>query len=411
MARSALRVARLDRGLGPAEHAAMPAALATPSPTRWRDTKRYAWLLSGAFPGLAWLNVWHADRSGHVAWLWVMPVVMYTVIPLLDWLLGEDRSNPPESQVAALEADRWYLAVLVLFVPLQFGLTVHGAWLAVHGGLGLLGLMGLVLTVGGINGVAINTAHELGHKHAAWERWLSRVVLAPVAYGHFFVEHNRGHHRRVATPEDPASARLGESFWAFLPRTVLGSLRSAWQLERQRLAGRGHGPWHWRNECLQAWAMTVVLYAGLVAWLGWAVLPFLLVQAAYGAQLLEVVNYIEHYGLLRRQGADGRYERCAPEHSWNSNHRMSNLFLYHLQRHSDHHAHPARRYQALRHFEQAPQLPSGYAGLLLVAYVPPLWFRLMDPRVKAHYGGELGRANVQPGARERLAAAWRAERL
>ncbi len=386
----------------------MPATLSAPVPTpmRWRDAKRYAWLLSGLFPGLAWLNVWQAGRSGDTFWLWLMPAVMYTLIPLLDTLLGEDRSNPPDAQVPALEADRWYLVVLLLFVPLQFGLTLHGAWLAVHGGLGVVGLAGLVLTVGGINGVAINTAHELGHKHAAWERWLSRLVLAPVAYGHFFVEHNRGHHRRVATPEDPASARLGESFWAFLPRTMLGGLRSAWQLERERLAGRGHGPWHWRNQCLQAWAMTFVLYAGLLAWLGWWVLPFLFVQAAYGAQLLEVVNYIEHYGLLRQRGADGRYERCAPEHSWNSNHRMSNLFLYHLQRHSDHHAHPARRYQALRHFEQAPQLPSGYAGLLLVAYVPPLWFRLMDRRVLAHYGGELKRANVQPGARGRLERRW-----
>lgn len=375
----------------------MASSTTTPTSAPVRDTQRYAWLLSGLFPGLAWLNVWQADRTGHAGWLWAMPLVMYTLIPLLDWRLGEDRSNPPEAQVGALEADRWYLFVLLLFVPLQFGLTLHGAWLAAHGGLGWLGLAGLVLTVGGINGVAINTAHELGHKHAAWERWLSRVVLAPVAYGHFFVEHNRGHHRRVATPEDPASARLGESFWAFLPRTVIGSLRSARHLERQRLAGRGHGPWHWRNECLQAWAMTVVLYGGLVAWLGWAVLPFLLVQAAYGVQLLEVVNYIEHYGLLRQKGPDGRYERCAPAHSWNSNHRMSNLFLYHLQRHSDHHAHPARRYQALRHFEQAPQLPSGYAGLLLVAYVPPLWFRLMDGRVRAHYAGDLTRANVQPG--------------
>ncbi len=381
----------------------MPAALPAPAPVRWRDAKRHAWLLSGLFPGLAWLNVWQADRSGQAFWLWLLPAVMYTLIPLLDTLLGEDRANPPEALVPALEADRWYLVVLLLFVPLQFGLTLHGAWLAVRGDLSWLGLAGLVLTVGGINGVAINTAHELGHKHAAWERWLSRLVLAPVAYGHFFVEHNRGHHRRVATPEDPASARLGESFWAFLPRTVLGSLRSAWQLERERLAGRGHGLWHWRNQCLQGWAMTAVLYAGLVAWLGWAVLPFLIVQAAYGAQLLEVVNYIEHYGLLRRRGADGRYERCAPEHSWNSNHRMSNLFLYHLQRHSDHHAHPARRYQALRNFEQAPQLPSGYAGLLLVAYVPPLWFRLMDRRVLAHYEGALERANVQPGAVDRLA--------
>jgi alkane 1-monooxygenase len=388
----------------------MPATLSppvpAPAPTRWRDAKRYAWLLSGLFPGLAWLNVWQAGRSGQAFWLWLLPGIMYTLIPLLDALLGEDRSNPPEAQVPALEADRWYLAVLLLFVPLQFGLTLHGAWLAVHGGLGWVGLAGLVLTVGGINGVAINTAHELGHKHAAWERWLSRLVLAPVAYGHFFVEHNRGHHRRVATPEDPASARLGESFWAFLPRTVWGSLRSAWQLERERLAGRGHGPWHWRNQCPQAWGLTVLLYAGLVAWLGWAVLPFLLVQAAYGVQLLEVVNYIEHYGLLRQQGPDGRYERCAPEHSWNSNHRMSNLFLYHLQRHSDHHTHPARRYQALRHFEQAPQLPSGYAGLLLVAYVPPLWFRLMDRKVMAHYGGELPRANVQPGAMAGLESRW-----
>ncbi len=387
----------------------MPATLSAPAPLHWRDTKRYAWLLSGLFPGLAWLNVWQADRSGDAFWLWLLPGVMYTLIPLLDTVLGEDRSNPPEAQVAALEADRWYLAVLLLFVPLQFGLTLHGAWLAMHGGLGVVGLVGLVLTVGGINGVAINTAHELGHKHAAWERWMSRLVLAPVAYGHFFVEHNRGHHRRVATPEDPASARLGESFWAFLPRTVLGSLRSAWNLERERLAGRGHGTWHWRNQCLQAWAMTGGLYSGLIVWLGWAVLPFLLVQAAYGIQLLEVVNYIEHYGLLRRRGPDGRYERCAPEHSWNSNHRMSNLFLYHLQRHSDHHAHPARRYQALRHFEQAPQLPSGYAGLLLVAYVPPLWFRLMDRRVMGHYGGQLQSANVQPGAHQKYENSWRAQ--
>jgi alkane 1-monooxygenase len=148
--------------------------------------------------------------------------------------------------------------------------------------------------------------------------------------------------------------------------------------------------------------MTAVFYAALATWLGWVVLPFLLVQAAYGASLLEVVNYIEHYGLLRQPGADGRPVRCEPEHSWNSNHRMSNLFLYHLQRHSDHHAHPARRYQALRHFDSAPQLPSGYAGLLLVAYVPALWFRLMDARVLAHYGGDLARANVQPSRRAAL---------
>ena len=384
----------------------MSAALPAPASAPWHDAKRHAWLLSGLFPGLAWLNLWQFGRSGHVAWLWLMPAVMYTLIPLLDTLLGEDRANPPEAAVAGLESDRWYLVVLLLFVPLQFGLTLHGAWLAGQGSLSAAAFAGLVVTVGGINGVAINTAHELGHKHAGWERWLSRIVLAPVAYGHFFVEHNRGHHRRVATPDDPASARLGESFWAFLPRTVVGGLRSAWGLERERLAGRGLPAWHWRNQCLQAWALTLLLWGALVLWQGAGVLLFLVAQAVYGASLLEVVNYLEHYGLLRRQDAQGRFERCAPEHSWNSNHRMSNLFLYHLQRHSDHHAHPARRYQALRHFDEAPQLPSGYAGLLLVAYVPALWFRLMDHRVLAHYGGDLSRANIHPASRARLERRW-----
>jgi alkane 1-monooxygenase len=407
----------------------------TPAVPAWQDRKRYGWLISGLLPGLAWFNLVQYQASGQVVYLWLLALTMYTFIPLMDALLGQDLNNPPDSAVPGLEADRWYTAVLLLFVPLQLGLTVHGAWVFVNepaGPLGVLGTIGLVLTVGGINGVAINTAHELGHKRPAWERWLSRIVLAPVAYGHFYIEHNRGHHRRVATPEDPASARLGESYWAFLPRTLVGGVRSAWALEADRLANRGLAAGrravpepgepprgvagvldrlgasglHWRNECLQAWAMTVLFFGALTAWLGWGVLPFLLIQAFYGASLLEVVNYIEHYGLLRQQDAQGRFERCAPEHSWNSSHRMSNLFLYHLQRHSDHHAHPARRYQALRHFAHAPQLPSGYAALLMLAYFPPLWFRLMDHRVLAHYGGELSRANVQPSRLAALKARW-----
>ncbi|WP_397534200.1 alkane 1-monooxygenase [Roseateles sp.] len=373
-----------------------------PPAARWRDSKRWWWLLSPAFPALVWLNLVKYQISGVEAWLWVSSFVMYGLIPLLDTWLGEDHANPPEASVPALEQQRWYRLIVVAFIPFQFGLTIHGAWIAATHELSLFGWVGLLLSVGGINGVAINTAHELGHKLPGWERWLSRIALAPVAYGHFYVEHNRGHHRRVATPEDPASARLGESFWAFLPRTMIGSLRSAWALERARLAGRGLGVLHWRNECLQAWAMTALLYAALMLWLGVGVLPFLLLQAFYGASLLEVVNYIEHYGLLRPLGANGRPVRCQPEHSWNSSHIVSNLFLYQLQRHSDHHAHPARRYQALRHFDSSPQLPSGYAAMLVLAYLPPLWFKVMDQRVLAHYGGDLQRANLQPGREDAL---------
>jgi alkane 1-monooxygenase len=184
---------------------------------------------------------------------------------------------------------------------------------------------------------------------------------------------------------------------------VIGSLVSAWELEKTRLEKAGHSVWNWRNDNLQAWAMTAVLFGVLTAMFGWIVLPFLILQAAYGASLLEVVNYIEHYGLLRQKDAKtGRYVRCSPEHSWNSNHVVTNLFLYQLQRHSDHHANPMRRYQALRHFEESPQLPSGYASMLLLAYIPPLWRAVMDKRVLAHYGGDVTKANIQPSQRKKL---------
>ena len=255
--------------------------------------------------------------------------------------------------------------------------------------------------MGVVGGIAINTAHELGHKRANSERWLSRVALAQTGYGHFFIEHNRGHHVRVATPEDPASSRLGESFWAFLPRTVFGSLRSAWGIEGARLDRLGKSHWSWHNDLLSAWAMTVVLFAALAIVFGPVVLPYLLIQAVLGFSLLEVVNYLEHYGLRRNKREDGRYERCLPEHSWNSNNVASNVLLYHLQRHSDHHANPTRRYQALRHVDEAPQLPTGYAGMIVLAWFPPLWRRVMDPRLLDHFDGDVTRANIQPRKRER----------
>ena len=292
-----------------------------------------------------------------------------------------DARNPPDDVIKWLEQDRYY-RWCTYAVPARPVRRARAGVLAVlASSLSTVEEVGLALTVGMVSGVAINTAHELGHKRASLERWLSRVALAQSGYGHFFIEHNRGHHVKVATPEDPASARLGESFYAFLPRTVIGSLRSAWELERTRLRRLGSGPWTHRNDILSAWAMTVVLFALLAAVFGVAVLPFLVIQAVVGFSLLEVVNYLEHYGLLRQRRDDGRYERTRPEHSWNSNSAASNVLLYHLQRHSDHHANPVRRYQALRHVDEAPQLPTGYAGMIATAVIPPLWRRVMDHRV------------------------------
>ena len=381
--------------LNPAAHAAA-----------WTDGKRYWWLLSPALPLIALASVLGALAGGPGALLWLLPVVFYGLVPALDWLLGEDRVNAPESAVAGLDQDAWYRRIVYLYVPTQYLLTGLGAWMAVQGNLAVWELVGLTLTVGMINGVGINTAHELGHKTSALERWLAKITLAPVAYGHFYIEHNKGHHKNVATPEDPASSRMGETFWAFLPRSVIGSARSAWEIERERLQRLGKSVWSLDNDNLQSWAMTVALFGTLGLWLGPWALVFLVVQAVYGFCLLEVVNYLEHYGLLRLKDAKGRYERCQPKHSWNSNHVVTNLLLYQLQRHSDHHANPTRRYQALRHFEDSPQLPSGYAAMILLAYFPPLWFRVMDPKVVAHHGGDLSKASLQPSARARLLARY-----
>ena len=381
----------------------MTTATMTPS---WVDGKRYLWLLSPMIPVLVLLalGLFQWTRLGLFAW--GGPILLYGLIPLLDWLIGEDPHNAPESAVAQLDNDPYYRAIVYAYIPTQFLATYWGAWLAVFGNLGGLEYAGLIFTVGIVNGIAINTAHELGHKKGELERWLAKLTLAPVAYGHFYVEHTRGHHKNVATPDDPASSKMGETFWVFLPRTMTGSLKSAWNIEKERLARNGKSVWSADNDNLQAWAMTVVLFGGITAGLGWAALPFLLAQAFYGASLLEVVNYLEHYGLLRQKGADDRYERCKPEHSWNSNNIVTNLFLYQLQRHSDHHANPTRRFQALRHFDESPQLPTGYAALVLIAYFPWLWFRQMDPMVAQHYKGDLTKANLYPPKRAALLARW-----
>jgi alkane 1-monooxygenase len=366
------------------------------NPAAWTDGKRYAWLLGiivPLSPFLAWFWVTVTGFGG----MWFLgPALVFGLFPVLDMAIGLDRTNPPDSVLKFLEQDRYYRWCTYVFIPIQYAGLVFACWMWSSGDLTLIEDVGLALTMAVVGGIAINTAHELGHKRASSEKWLSRVALAQTGYGHFFIEHNRGHHVKVATPEDPASSRLGESFWAFLPRTVSGSLRSAWGIETTRLDRLGKSHWSIHNDVLSAWAMTVVLFGGLALVFGPVVLPYLLVQAVIGFSLLEVVNYLEHYGLRRQKREDGRYERCLPAHSWNSNNVASNVLLYHLQRHSDHHANPTRRYQALRHVDEAPQLPTGYAGMIVLAWFPPLWRRVMDPRLLDHYEGDVTKANIQP---------------
>ncbi|GAA4124008.1 fatty acid desaturase [Nocardioides fonticola] len=381
----------------------------------WKDKKRYLWLIGLVVPSLAFLAIGLWAATGWGVWLWIGPIVILGIVPAVDLFAGLDTANPPDDVIEQLENDKYYRWITYLFLPIQYAGFVGAMYLIARGvdwgpgDLSLIDKIGLAASIGCVGGIGINTAHELGHKREANERWLAKIALAQVAYGHFYIEHNRGHHVRVATPEDPASSRLGENFYQFWPRTVFGSLKSAWHLEQKRYARKSTHPFHLGNDVLNAWLMTAVLWGGLVAWLGVEVLPFLALQAVIGFSLLEVVNYMEHYGMLRQKVGSGerqRYERVDPSHSWNSNNIATNVLLYHLQRHSDHHANPTRRYQTLRDFEESPVLPTGYAGMIVLALFPPLWRRVMDRRVLDHFDGDISRANVMPRKREKLIAKY-----
>jgi alkane 1-monooxygenase len=372
----------------------------------YRDHKRYAWLLSLLIPTTVLIGPALMLNSGEAWMLWLPVVFFYTIVPLFDRILGEDQSNPPESAVPALDADLYYRWVTYLLAPVLWAAFIFSAWFVSRFDLPLHAMFAMVLISGSVGGFCINLGHELGHKNTQLEKWLAKIVLAPSGYGHFFIEHNRGHHRDAATPADPASSRMGESIYRFVLREMPGAWFRAWELEKSRLQKAGLPVFSLHNEIIQPALLTLALWSGLVAWLGWNVLPFLVVASFWANFQLTSANYIEHYGLLRRQRAPGKYEACQPHHSWNSNHIFSNWILFHLQRHSDHHAHPLRRYQSLRHFDNLPTLPSGYFGMFLVAYIPPLWRAVMDPRLLASVGRDTANINIDPQSRATLIARY-----
>ncbi|HEY0845309.1 MAG TPA: alkane 1-monooxygenase [Noviherbaspirillum sp.] len=376
----------------------------SPSPPlgQYRDRKRHAWLLSLLVPTLVAAGplLYYAVQDPRV--LWVPVLVSYGFLPLLDLALGQDLSNPPEEAVPALEADRYYRLVSYALAPLLWLGFIFGVWFFTTHDLPWHAWLAGIISTGMIGGYGINLGHELGHKRPELERWLAKFILAMTGYGHFYVEHNRGHHRHVSTPEDTASSRMGENIYRFLLREMPGAFRRAWQLEKERLARQGSSPWTLENDVLQPMLLTVVFWTAMVAWLGVEVLPFMLLTAFWSNFQLTSANYIEHYGLLRRKLPDGRYEPTQPKHSWNSNQLFSNWALFHLQRHSDHHAHPLRRYQSLRHFEDVPQLPNGYFGMFIIAYIPPWWFRVMDRRLLDAVQRDPARINFDPARRDEL---------
>ena len=371
-------------------------------PAPYRDRKRLAWLVSILVPASIGIAPAMSLATGVYWVLWIPFVFFYGIAPIIDLILGEDRSNPPESAVAGLEADRYYRAVTYAVVPVVWISFAFGVWFLARHQLPWHGVLATIMSTGAIGGFCINLGHEFGHKPDALRRWLAKLVLVPTGYGHFTVEHNLGHHRDVATPQDPASSRMGETIYGFVLREMPGALKRAWDLEVARLARLGKSRFSLDNQVIQPMLMTFAFWGVLMAWLGPQILPLLVAISFWANFQLTSANYIEHYGLLRRRLADGRLERVEPRHSWNSNHVFSNWATFHLQRHSDHHAHPMRSYQSLRHFHDLPELPNGYFGMYVLSYIPPLWFRIMDPLLLKAVDRDPDRINFQPGRRAEL---------
>ncbi|MDA8137960.1 MAG: alkane 1-monooxygenase [Desulfobacteraceae bacterium] len=315
-------------------------------------------------------------------------VAVFGVIPLLDLLIGTSSKNPDPETIERIKDEFRFKVITWLCALVQVGIVIWGAFIIASGRLSLFEAFLFTLSMGTSSGVmGINVSHELQHRvNNKLEPLLSRFMLWSVMYMHWAVEHVVGHHRNVATPDDPATARLGESFYAFWPRTVLGGLASSWHIEKQRLIKKGGRAWSVENRFLKYALAELALVVAIRVFLGPAAVFYFLGQSLVAISLLEVVNYIEHYGLLRKQLPNGRFEPVNVTHSWNSSNILTNIYLFNLQRHSHHHASPGSRYQILKHFNESPQLPTGYAGMILLAIVPSLWRKVMDGRVPRKTG-------------------------
>ncbi len=371
--------------------------------TSYLDKKRFAWLFSVVGPAISLVGTLGVSFFGASNLVLFFPLLFfYVLVPILDLLIGEDTSNPPESSIEALEADPYYRWINYATIPILWIAVIFNCIFLCTHDLTAMEWIATVITTGSVLGFGLNVSHELGHKLERMPRKIALFNTALGAYGHFSIEHNRGHHRHVSTPEDPASSKMGENIYQFACREIPGAALRAWRLEADRLQRQKKSVWNLENEILQALCLTTLVHGSLIALYGINMLVVLVPVAIWGAFQLTSANYVEHYGIQRLKSANGTYENCQPHHSWNSNHLVSNLVLFQLQRHSDHHAHPGRSYQSLRDFPELPRLPSGYFGMFFLAYLPPLWYRVMDPLLIKTLHADVSRINFLPSAKNRL---------
>jgi alkane 1-monooxygenase len=339
-----------------------------------RDLK---YLLAYVVPISAMISIW---QGGIMSYFTV--VVAFVLIPVIEVLLPVDKQNLSEEEADKKKHAVFFDVLLYLNLVWVYGIISFLFYTVYQGNLYTYEWTGMLLSTGimlGSNG--INVAHELGHKSAFLPRLASKILLIPSLYMHFFIEHNRGHHLRVATPDDPATSRYNEPVFTFWFRSVTGGWMSAWNIEKSDLLRQQKKVFSADNQmilftCIELSWLLLVFFL-----LGWKILLSAIIIALISVLLLESINYIEHYGLTRNKNKEGKYERVETIHSWNSDHEVGRILLYELTRHSDHHYKASKKYQILDHYDESPQLPFGYPTSILLALIPPLWFSIMNPRV------------------------------
>lgn len=321
-------------------------------------------------------------------WSFFTPFYAFVLIPILELLLPHDPSNLEGEEREEKKKSKLFDWILYLNLPIIYGLLIYTLIdISVHS-YALYELIGLVFSIGivlGTNG--INVAHELGHRQKTNERHLGKLLLLPSFYMHFYIEHNFGHHAHAATKEDPATARYNQTVYSFWFTSVIRQYFSAWKLQLRLLKSKNNGFLSLKNDMfwyLIFQSVYLILVFTLFGYLG---LIFAISSGIIGFLLLETVNYIEHYGLLRMKMPSGRYERVREVHSWNSNHVMGRIVLYELTRHSDHHYKSSKKYQILDYHDISPQMPFGYPTSMVLSFLPPLWFKVMNPRIPQEMKG------------------------
>lgn len=316
-------------------------------------------------------------------WTFLTLGLLFIVDPIVDLLLPADRRNPRADEIASLEESSSWRWPLYLAAPVQIGLIAFGLWAISTANLTLVEIVGLVVSTGlSSSALGITVAHELMHRTHWGERFLATVLMMNTSYPHFSIEHVHGHHRNVGLREDPATARRGEGYYTFIARVLITGIRSAWQIECARLTRRDKNPRSLTNRMVRYGIVIALIYAVILSVFGWGGVLFFAAQGFVAVAELELINYIEHYGLVRRERG-GSAERVAAHHSWDTDSPLTNWYLFQLGRHADHHLHAGRRYQLLESLPQSPRLPTGYPAMLLLALVPPLWRRIMDRRIDA----------------------------